>query len=199
DYEHWPWELEDVEASFKSVETELVLERRQSPGSIGPSYDRMLQEVGFKFTPPPRQNASPNDDEEIEETWTTLGLKKHWKTTTTDDGTSRRTAWQTFVNPVMTMPNLKIRDDSLVSRVIIEDGRAMGVELLECGGSWRLWPGGRRRTRQLRFAPGSTGEIVVCGGAFRTPKLLMLSGVGPRRHLEQKGVPVVVDSPHVSE
>lgn len=40
-------------------------------------------------------------------------------------------------------------------------------------------------------------EIVVCGGAFRTPQLLMLSGLGPRAHLEEKGIPVVRDLPAV--
>lgn len=184
--------------SFKSIEEEVIPENRQSPGAIGPSYIRMLQEVGMKLAPPVAENGPQNDDEQQEEepaTWTAQGVRNQWQTTTTDSGMKRRTAWAAFVNPVMIMPNLKIKDDAVVSRVLIEDGRAVGVELLERGG-WG-WVGGCRATRQLRFAPGSCGEIVLSSGAFRTPKLLMLSGVGPKEHLEEKGVPVVVDSPHV--
>ena len=93
------------------------------------------------------------------------------------------------------MPNLRIKDDAAVTRVIIEGGRAVGIEVLESVPSWR---GVRTRVRKLRLAK-STAEIVLCCGVFRSPKLLMLSGIGPRKHLEEKGVPVVVDMPHVSD
>lgn len=163
----------------------------------------MLEEIGFKYPEAvetsgtdngPKTNLQ-NGDDEAEATWTTLGLQPRWKRTTAGGGTKRRTAWEAFVNPVMTMPNLDICDDAFVSRVIIEGGRAVGVELMKRGWGGRM--GGGRVTRQLRFTPGSSAEIVLCGGVFRTPKLLMLSGVGPKEHLEEKGVPVVVDSPHV--
>ncbi|KJR86907.1 uncharacterized protein SPSK_01526 [Sporothrix schenckii 1099-18] len=42
-------------------------------------------------------------------------------------------------------------------------------------------------------------EIIVCGGAFRTPQLLLLSGLGPRAHLQEKGIPVVRDLPAVGQ
>lgn len=43
----------------------------------------------------------------------------------------------------------------------------------------------------------ATREVIVCCGAYRTPQLLMLSGIGPREHLKDLGVPLVVDSPQV--
>ncbi|CAN0455157.1 unnamed protein product, partial [Laminaria digitata] len=93
------------------------------------------------------------------------------------------------------MPNLRIKDDATVSRVIFEGGRAVGVEVLESTPSWR---GARTRVRELRLAK-QTAEIILCCGVFRTPNLLMLSGIGPREHLEEKGVPVVIDMPHMGQ
>ncbi|CBJ33402.1 glucose-methanol-choline oxidoreductase [Ectocarpus siliculosus] len=199
DYEkHWPWELKDIEASFKSIEAELTLEELPTTGTVAPSCARMLEEVGFKS--PPRPSSSRSEDGYTEPTWTRLGLGGCPMKRTTTRGGERQTAWSAFVRPVTTMPNLKIKDDAAVSRVIIEGGRAVGVEVVESAPGW-WWLGGRRRrtrVRQLRLAK-DRAEIVVCCGAFRSPKLLMLSGVGPRRHLEEKGVPVVVDMPHVGE
>jgi choline dehydrogenase len=69
-----------------------------------------------------------------------------------------------------------------VLRVVIRDGRAVGVEY-------------RRRGRlQQVFADR---EIVVSAGALGTPKLLQLSGVGPADHLRSVGVTVLVDSPRI--
>lgn len=190
----WP-----KQASFKSIEAELTLEELPTTGTVAPSCARMLEEAGFKS--PPRPSSSRSEDGYTEPTWTRLGLGGCPMKRTTTRGGERQTAWSAFVRPVTTMPNLKIKDDAAVSRVIIEGGRAVGVEVVESAPGWWWWMGGgRRRTRvrQLRLAK-DRAEIVVCCGAFRSPKLLMLSGVGPRRHLEEKGVPVVVDMPHVSE
>lgn len=179
------------QASFKSVERELALEHVTSPGTVGPSCQRIFQQAGYEHVATATPNVPQNDADEGEEvTWTKQGLHMNWTCTTTEGGKKRRTAWTTFVNPVMTMPNLRIKDDALVTRVVIEGGRAVGVELSE-----RSRFG--RRVRQLRFS-SPVAEILLCGGAFRTPKLLMLSGVGPKEHLEEKGVPVMVDSPQVS-
>jgi choline dehydrogenase len=78
--------------------------------------------------------------------------------------------------------NLTIRVGSHVSRVIIENGRAVGVEVRTAGGVQVF------RARH---------EVVLSGGSYNTPQLLMLSGVGPREHLEAVGIPVVVDLPGV--
>ncbi|CAN0123907.1 unnamed protein product, partial [Laminaria digitata] len=190
DYEeNWPWKLEEIEASFKSIEAELTLEELPPTGTVAPSCDRMLEEIGFERSP------LPPGGESDEPTWTREGLGGcPMKRTTTKKG-ERQSAWAAFVKPVTTMPNLRIKDDATVSRVIIEGGRAVGIEVMESAPSWR---GVRTRVRQLRLAK-DTAEIILCCGVFRSPKLLMLSGIGPRKHLEEKGVSVVLDMPHVSE
>lgn len=208
-----PLNLHDVplQASFKSVESELTLEQLKPTRMISPTFDRMLEETGFARPSLPPSAAEGNttaatttsdDDSNIEAytepTWTKEGLGGCPMKRTTTKGGERQSAWAAFVTPVTTMPNLKVKDDALVSRVIIEGGRAVGVEVVES--SPRRWwgGGGGTRVRQLRLAK-KQAEIFLCCGAFRSPKLLMLSGVGPREHLEEKGVAVVADNPHVSE
>jgi choline dehydrogenase-like flavoprotein len=68
---------------------------------------------------------------------------------------------------------------SRVSRVIVERGRATGVEVVS---------GGRRRTLAAR------SEVILCAGAVRSPQLLMLSGIGPESALRRAGIPVIVAS-----
>jgi choline dehydrogenase len=75
-----------------------------------------------------------------------------------------------------------VRSNALVHRVVIRDGRAVGVEVERKG-----------RVEQI----SCRGDVVVSGGAFNTPHLLQLSGVGPADHLRQIGVDVAVDAPAV--
>ena len=80
--------------------------------------------------------------------------------------------------------NLTVVTKALVDRVIIRNGRAVGVEY-------------RRRGRaQQVFADQ---EVVVSAGAFGTPQLLQVSGIGPADHLRRVGVTPLVDSPRVGE
>jgi choline dehydrogenase-like flavoprotein len=69
-----------------------------------------------------------------------------------------------------------------VRRIVIRDGRALGVE-------WE------RRGR--RGAAGSRGDVVLAAGAFGTPHLLQLSGVGDPQHLRSIGVECLAESPAV--
>lgn len=92
---------------------------------------------------------------------------------------------------------LHIELDALATRVLIDrDGRAEGIEYLKGRHLYRAHPspgtepGVRRRVRARR-------EVVLAGGAFNTPQLLMLSGIGPRAELEALGIEVRVDLPEV--
>lgn len=86
---------------------------------------------------------------------------------------------------VRARPNLRVETGALARRVLFEGRRAVGV-------AWRRGgPGGPEVVARAR-------EVVLCAGAFGTPQLLQVSGVGPAAHLRDRlGVPVVADLPGV--
>ncbi len=78
------------------------------------------------------------------------------------------------------LPNLRVLTRATVARVVIENSRATGVEIL---------------TKTGRETIRATREVVMSAGAFGSPQLLMLSGVGPAAHLRAKGIDVAADLP----
>ena len=99
--------------------------------------------------------------------------------------TNRKRRWSTataYLKPARARPNLAIRTGAHATRLVIEDGRARGVEF-RCDGVTNI-----ARAR---------GEIVVCGGVYGSPQLLQLSGLGPGELLRQFTIPVVRDMPAV--
>ncbi len=89
-----------------------------------------------------------------------------------------------YLRPALRRNNLELRTDVNVLRVVIEKGRAVGVEISENGRAKRI---------------DAAQEVVVTSGAIGSPKLLMLSGVGPAAHLSSVGVDVVHDLPGVGQ
>ncbi len=92
---------------------------------------------------------------------------------------------------------LEIRLNCLVTRVLFEGTRAVGVEYEEGEKLYRAhYRPSTEPTKELKTVRVSR-EVILAGGAFNTPQLLMLSGVGPRKHLEDHGIEVLVDLPGV--
>jgi choline dehydrogenase-like flavoprotein len=85
-----------------------------------------------------------------------------------------------FLHPVLERPNLALRLSTTARRVVVEGGRATGVEIEDAGGIAVL-----RAER----------EVIVSAGAYESPKLLMLSGIGPAAELPLFGIEVVTDLP----
>ncbi|BBY38130.1 choline dehydrogenase [Mycobacterium mantenii] len=87
-----------------------------------------------------------------------------------------------YLVPARKRPNLTIRTGAFVTRVCIEGTRATGVEY-------------EHRGRRLEVRAAS--EVIVSAGSLTSPKLLMLSGVGPADHLQALGIDVHLDQPAV--
>ncbi|HEY5330051.1 MAG TPA: GMC family oxidoreductase [Acidobacteriaceae bacterium] len=92
---------------------------------------------------------------------------------------------------------LQVRLGALATRVLFdENNKAIGVEYLEGRHLYRAHASPSAEAGVLRRVYASR-EVVLCGGAFNTPQLLMLSGVGPAGTLARHGIPVRVDLPGV--
>ena len=101
---------------------------------------------------------------------------------------SKGRRWSTndaYLRPVRDRENLTILTGATVQRVRLAGGRATGVAY-------------RDRFGRERVAEASR-EVILAGGAFGTPQVLMLSGIGPGDHLRELGMPVGVDAPGVGE
>jgi choline dehydrogenase len=102
----------------------------------------------------------------------------------TQRGGMRASASVAFLHPAMERPNLTVMPYMHVDRVLFEGTRAVGVEASRLG-----------EAQELRVER----EVILCGGAYNSPQLLMLSGVGPAEHLTMREVEVLLDQPAVGE
>jgi choline dehydrogenase-like flavoprotein len=94
----------------------------------------------------------------------------------------RWSAARGYVEPLREQGNFDIRTDTLVERLVIEDGRVTGVEI--------------RRGKDSQVLYARKG-VILCAGAFGSPQIMMLSGIGPADHLKSHGIDVVLDKPAV--
>ncbi|HWA79358.1 MAG TPA: GMC family oxidoreductase N-terminal domain-containing protein [Acetobacteraceae bacterium] len=94
----------------------------------------------------------------------------------------RQSIFRSYTFPLMNRPNLTVLPGALVTRVIIERGRAIGVECLRDGQSHRF---------------EAAQEVILSLGAIHTPKVLMQSGIGDAEMLASHGIPVIQNLPGV--
>jgi choline dehydrogenase-like flavoprotein len=91
---------------------------------------------------------------------------------------------EAYVQPSLSRPNFHLEMRALVQRVIIENGRATGVEYEQSG---------------KRVVDRANREVILSGGTIGSPQLLMLSGLGPADHLREHGIDVKQDLPGVGQ
>lgn len=96
----------------------------------------------------------------------------------------RYSAAKAFLKPAMARRNLEVRTNAQATRILVEGDRAVGVAYAAAKG------GPARELRARR-------DVVLSAGAANSPKLLMLSGIGPARHLAEMGIGIVRDLPAV--
>src|SRR5699024_7639611 len=106
--------------------------------------------------------------------------------TQTPDGL-RDHAATSFLRPVLHRPNLHVRTQTHVERVIFEGKRATGVAVFDM----------KRRRQRLELS--ATKEVILAAGVINSPQILKLSGVGPAAELKHHDISVVHDLPGVGE
>lgn len=107
-----------------------------------------------------------------------------WFQHTMKDNRRHSTA-RAFLLPVMHRKNLKVFTKAIVTKIIVENDVAIGVELLS----------GRCSNEIIK----ARKEVIISGGAFASPHILMLSGIGPADQLKRAGIPLKKDLPGVGQ
>jgi choline dehydrogenase len=102
----------------------------------------------------------------------------------TQRGGMRASAAVAYLHPAIERPNLTVMPYMHVNRVLFDGQRAVGVEASRLG-----------EAQELR----AEREVILCGGTYNSPQLLMLSGIGPAEHLTTREVEVLLDQPAVGE
>jgi choline dehydrogenase-like flavoprotein len=183
DYDRWAqkgalgWSFADVLPYFKKIETWIggESETRGGSGPIGVQWAR-------KFDP-------------IYEAWIEAGKAAGYReipdnTTGDTEGFARSqytiskgrraSAAVAYLKPAMKRKNLTVKTRVPASRVLMEGNRAVGIEYAEYG---------------LITRDYADREVILSGGTYNSPQLLMLSGIGPAAHLAEMGIKTIVDLP----
>jgi choline dehydrogenase len=155
---------------FHGVGGPLKVSHLGQHSAMSRAFVQAMQEKGIPYTPDfngPRQAG--------------VGFIQH-----TIDWAARRrcSAVDAFLRPVLSDPRLTVAADTTATRILIEKGRAVGVELRNRTGS------------EIAFADA---EVILAAGTYATPKLLMLSGMGSAEDLTRHGISVEVDLPGIGQ
>ena len=185
DYEHWAaqgnpgWDWAGVLPYFlKAEHNERGTDDFHATG--GPLNVMDLQQTGRssrQFVEAGRQAGHPVNPDFNGATQEGVGLYQ-----VTQKAGERCSAAKAYLTPHRGRPNLKIVTHARATRILLQDGRAVGVEALIDGQLQPLMAG---------------REVLLAAGALQSPQLLMLSGIGPGAHLQALGVAVAHDLPGV--
>ena len=187
DYDHWAqlglpgWSYAEVLPYFRKMETSWRGEGPYHGGSGPLTVSRHI--------------VDPNIYPKVMQTAEALGYKHldDFHAAETEGFTApeftvhkgrRASTSQRYLHPAMGRANLTVETHALTHKVLVEDGRAVGVRY-EQGGA----------VKEVR----ATREVILAAGAFNSPQLLLLSGIGPAEELRAAGVPVVHDLPGVGK
>lgn len=176
--EHWDWK--HVLPYFNKMENALgadpsdprrghdgplTLSRGPASSPLFQAFFRSVQEAGYNLT---------NDVNGYRQEGFAPFDANHVKG-------KRLSAARAYLHPAMKRKNLDVRTRAFTTRIILRDGRAVGVEY--------EWKGNIHRVY--------ADKVILCGGAFNTPQLLQVSGIGDRAILDKAGVETIKHLPGV--
>jgi choline dehydrogenase-like flavoprotein len=180
DYPGWSWE--DVLPHFRGMEgnNRLYDERHGAEGPLLVSDPGHVNDVSRWFVQSVQAMGEPYNHDFNGPRQRGVGFYQFM-----NRRGKRSSAAYAFIAPLERDPRLTVRLNAPVRKILIENGRAVGVAYAEAGA-------GERRA----FAEA---EVILAAGSLVTPQLLMLSGVGPAEQLRQHGIECRVDLPGVGE
>ena len=184
DYDRWAqkgalgWSYADVLPYFKRCETWESGENpwRGGAGPVGTEFAKTTDPVYDAWLEAARAAGFPVTDDYNGRQQEGFGRGQY-----TIRGGYRSSAATAYLRPAKSRPNLDVVTGALATRVLMQGTRATGVEYAQ----------GIRATVRVN----ADREVILAGGAFNTPPLLMLSGIGPADHLRATGIKPVVDLP----
>ena len=185
DYDRWRqrgnagWGYDDVLPYFKKAENQQrgADEYHGAGGPLPVSDWRHADPLSEAFVVAAAQTGIPTNPDFNGASQEGAGFFQ----TTTQRGRRASTAYS-YLRPAKTRSNLHVETSALAQRILFEGRRARAVEYRQ---------GGAPRTARARK------EILVSSGAYNSPQLLQLSGVGPAELLKQHGIDIVLDAPGV--
>ncbi len=188
DYDHWAalgntgWSYQEVLPYFiKSEHNERI--RNQYHGQHGPlNVGELRSDNPYQktFVEAAQQVGYPLNDDFNGAEQEGLGVYQ-----VTQKNGERWSAARGYLLPYLgKRPNLHVITQAMVARIVIENGHAVGVEYKHKGQTTII---------------NAKKEVLLSAGAFQSPQVLMLSGIGPRQELEKHGIPVVKDLVGVGE
>ncbi|XP_014274007.1 glucose dehydrogenase [FAD, quinone]-like [Halyomorpha halys] len=187
DYDEWAeqgnpgWSFAELLPYFRKLENMSIPEYAGSPyhSTTGPVHIQypFLTEIGRRFLIAGQELGY--DIIDYNDPNTQVGFAR---TQATIKGVKRHSAASAYLLPVRSRPNLHVVKNAFVTKLLtdLETRRVYGVEFIK---------NDKHRTVRAK------NEVIVSGGAFGSPKLLMLSGIGPAQHLHELGIPLVADLP----
>jgi choline dehydrogenase len=185
DYDHWAelgcegWSFKDVLPYFRKSEDNDTFENELhgKGGPLGVSKPSAPLPICETFFRAAAENGIPFNPDLASAVPAGVGYYQ-----LTQRNAKRSSTARTFLKQARGRPNLTVMLNQFVQRIVVEKGRATGVEV------------GRNGQRDFYLAER---EVILSSGTVGSPRLLQLSGIGPGDHLRSVGIPVVHDLPGV--
>ena len=183
DYDRWAhtgahgWSYEDVLPYFKRIETFEGGENewRGGSGPMGVEYAKTDDPLFPAWIEAAKAAGYPHVEDYNAASHEGFGRSQY----TIRNG-RRSSASVAYLRPALKRQNLTLASHALVTRVLLQGTKAVGVEYIQGGQTIRA---------------SADEEVVLCAGAFNTPQILMLSGIGKAAHLKEIGIAPVIDLP----
>jgi choline dehydrogenase len=160
---------EDFKGEYYGKDGPLHVAYSRQPHPLGHIFIKACEEKGILH------NEEYNGEEQFGASMLQFTIKNN----------KRHSTAEAFLKPILTRSNLTVKTSSIVSKIIIKDKRAVGVEVIGKGGS--------------KEVINCSKEIILSAGAFQSPQLMMLSGIGDKSYLSEFGIDSLHHLPGVGQ